>query len=375
MSVCVEKFRKIMEILGQLWRNCSQIPRLLIGCLFALCDAIADIFDLEVLSSLHRDAVLLFMSKSSRMFSFGILGVIFIIYLEEIGISSTQSGILIFSSLVGTTITSIIFVTQADTRGRKRSFVIAAVIALLSSIVFFSVTNYYALVIVGTIGLISTSGSDVGPFMAMELSALSQVTPDRFITKMIAWYLLFACVSAACGALLGGYAVALLQEHTSLDERDSNRIMMIMYSALTMIPLFLYQMLSHNIEVPQGKETSIRRRSDPMSLFLGLHKSKWVVLKMSMLFTIDSFAGSFILESFVSYWFYSRYGLATSTIGTIVFVCNIVAGVSALFAAKLADSIGLLMTMVVTHLPSNVLVILVPLMPSEVWAIVVLCLR
>jgi MFS family permease len=100
-----------------------------------------------------------------------------------------------------------------------------------------------------------------------------------------------------------------------------------------------------------------------------------LVLKLSALFMLDSFAGSFVLQTIICAWFHSTYGTSPEKLGLLVFVCNIVAGLSALFAAELADRIGLVNTMVATHIPSNLLLILVPLMPNETSAIVVLCLR
>lgn len=146
------------------------------------------------------------------------------------------------------------------------------------------------------------------------------------------------------------------------------------YAMIQLLLLYIFYLLSPEIEVPDYIHAKVKE-ANPVSLFLGLHKSKWIVLQLSLLFMIDSFAGSFILQSIISSWFHSTYHTSTDRLGVIVFVCNIFAGISALFAAKLANSIGLIVTMVVTHLPSNVLVMLVPLMPNETTAIAMLCAR
>jgi len=149
------------------------------------------------------------------------------------------------------------------------------------------------------------------------------------------------------------------------------RFMMTLYTIIQACQVLLIYGLSPDIETFTKTEIS----QMPTNACIGLEKSKWTVVKLSLLFMIDSFGGSFVLQSIVSGWFFHIYGTPTSKIGTMIFVCNIFAGVSALFAAKLADSIGLVLTMVVTHLPSNVFIILVPLMPNETWAIAMLCLR
>ncbi len=138
--------------------------------------------------------------------------------------------------------------------------------------------------------------------------------------------------------------------------------------------MYLFLSLGDDIEV-QGSAAITSSSSNPYRSFLGLHLSKGIVLKLSILFMLDSFAGSFILQSMISDWFHDTYNTSAQSLGAILFVCNLVAGISALFAAALADKIGLILTMVVTHLPSNVLLILVPLMPNESLAILVLCLR
>jgi predicted MFS family arabinose efflux permease len=109
--------------------------------------------------------------------------------------------------------------------------------------------------------------------------------------------------------------------------------------------------------------------------FSGLHGSQRVVLKLAALFSLDSFGGGFVIQSFAAYWFYLRFGVDPKTLGTLFFAANVFAGISALFASRLAHRIGLLNTMVVTHLPSNVLLMLIPLMPTLPLASLMLLLR
>ena len=212
--------------------------------------------------------------------------------------------------------------------------------------------------------------------MAIELSGVSQLTRDADRTKLIAWYNLFGSFSSAFGALFCGWLYSYLRNIKSdsgyiFDSLNAHRVVLIIYSICQVIKMALFYLLSPAIEVPEATV----KKTNPVALFLGLHKSKGIVLQLSALFTIDSFAGAFVLQSMSSAWFANTYGTKESVLGSMIFVCCIVAGVSALFAAKLADKIGLVLTMAVTHIPSNIFLILVPLMPNETASIVMLCLR
>jgi len=133
--------------------------------------------------------------------------------------------------------------------------------------------------------------------------------------------------------------------------------------------VILFFFLSTHIEAIKNKD------SQPVKRTLGLHRSKKIVIKLSSLFALDAFAGGFIIQSIIAYWFFIKFDVSTGVLGSIFFTVNLAAGLSALFAERIANRFGLLNTMVFTHLPSNVLLILIPLMPNLTSAIVVLILR
>ena len=124
-----------------------------------------------------------------------------------------------------------------------------------------------------------------------------------------------------------------------------------------------------------GDSSELALLGPPISKLHGLGTSRNIVFRLSGLFALDSFAGGFVIQSFAAYWFYLRFGTEPKTLGGIFFWANVLAGVSALLASRLAMRIGLIRTMVVTHLPSNLLLILVPLMPTLSLAVLVLLLR
>jgi len=152
----------------------------------------------------------------------------------------------------------------------------------------------------------------------------------------------------------------------------SYRSVVLLYAFLGLVLVGLFTRISALVEVNQGPARTV---ASPIGSFLGLERSRNIVLRLSGLFALDSFAGGFVVQSFAAYWFYLRFGAEPRTLGGIFFWANVFAGISALLASKLATRIGLVRTMVVTHLPSNILLIAVPLMPTLPLAVLVLLLR
>jgi predicted MFS family arabinose efflux permease len=232
--------------------------------------------------------------------------------------------------------------------------------------VFGMTGNIILLVIAGIIGVISPSGNEIGPFLSLEQAALSQLLPSEQRTKAFAWYNLAGSLAAALGALSGG-VVSQALKNAGQSDLASYRAVILGYAACGAILLALFQLLSPAVEAEAAAPAQER--------VLGLHRSRGVVMKLSALFALDAFAGGFVIQSMVAYWFHIRFGLDTAVLGGIFFGANILAGVSALLAAAIAKRIGLINTMVFTHIPSNILLCLVPLMPNLGLAITVLLLR
>jgi MFS family permease len=329
----------------------------------------------KVLYTLNTDAWLLIISKSIRLFSYGFLAVMLVIYLESLGFSTDRVGLLLTLTLFGDAALSMLLTTHADRWGRKKTLIIGSVIAITTSFIFATQTNFYILLITGIAGVISPSGNEIGPFMAIEISSIAEVILPTQRTALMAWYNLFGSFFSAGGALTCGIIMNYLRE-ANYDLPTACSRVLILYGFVQMGQLALFCYLSPSIE-PPTLHTSFKgdRHKNDGSTWFGLHKSKWIVLQLSLLFMIDSFAGSFVLQSIISAWFYDSYHTNTATLGSIIFYCNIVAGISALFAAEIAAYIGLIMTMVVTHLPSNVFLILVPIMPTEFTSILMICAR
>jgi MFS family permease len=322
----------------------------------------------QPLRQLDSDGRLLFTTRMARLFAYGFLSVILVFYLTQVGLDESHVGLLLTLTLLGDTAVSLWITTSADRIGRKRMLIIGAGLMIFAGVLFAITQDFYLLLFAATIGVISPSGNEVGPFLSIEQASISHIIPNEQRTSVFAWYNLVGSFATALGALVSGGLVQILQDRGVL-ALDSYRVVVIGYAAVGAILILFFSRLSANIEVPPSPN------HQPSKFLGGLHKSRRTVLKLSALFSIDAFAGGFVIQSIVAYWFFVRFGLDKALIGSIFFGANILAGFSALSAASIAKRIGLINTMVFTHIPSNILLILVPLMPTAPLAIIVLLLR
>ncbi len=332
--------------------------------------AISSIF--QDLGSLNSDGILLFGTRLARMFAYGFLSVVLMLYLAQAGLTETESGLLLTLTLVGDTLISLWITTNADRLGRRRMLVFGAFLMVFAGVLFALTRNFVLLLIAATIGVISPSGNEVGPFLSIEQASLSQIVPNQKRTQVFAWYNLIGSFATALGALCGG-VLAQGMQNAGVTPMGSYRTIVIAYGAIGLILAILFQRVSPGVEVK-----TVKKPTDSASGFksrFGLHRSGKVIFKLSALFSIDAFAGGFVLQSIVAYWFHVRYDVQPALLGSIFFGANILAGLSALSAAWVASKIGLIRTMVFTHIPSNILLILVPLMPNLPLAITMLLLR
>jgi MFS family permease len=323
------------------------------------------------LREMNGDGWLLFATRFARLFAYGSLSVVLVFYLISLGLTEQQTGLVLSLTLAGDIVVSLYLTTRADRFGRRRMLIIGAVLMAAAGIAFASTKNLLFLIIAGTIGVISPSGNEVGPFLSIEQAALSHILPANSRTAVFAWYTLAGSFATALGALAGG-AIAQGLQHGAVSTAASYRVIVILYAALGLLLALMFTRLSSSVEVESGEKDAA---ASAPAHFFGVAKSRGIILKLSSLFALDAFAGGFVIQSFAAYWFYLRFGVKPVTLGAIFFWANVFAGISALLASRLAAKIGLVRTMVFTHLPSNVLLILVPLMPNLRLAIAVLLAR
>lgn len=301
------------------------------------------------------------------MFAYGFLSVVLALYLARLGLGEEEIGFLFSFILLGDVVISLLITLTADRSGRRKMLMLGAVLMTAAGLVFALTSDFLFLLIAGTLGVIAPSDKDIGPFLSIEQAALSQLVPGRERTKTFAWYNLAGSFASALGSLACGSFVGFLLARPHLSTLDPYRVVLIVYALSGVALLSMFQFLSSSVEVTR---TTHERGS-----YFALHQSRSMVMKLSALFAVDAFAGGFIVQSMMAYWFHLKFGVAPATLGGIFFGANILAGVSSLSAAQLAKRFGLINTMVFTHIPSSILLILVPLMPNLELAILVLLFR
>src|SRR6202045_3831551 len=279
------------------------------------------------LGVLTRDGWLLFITRFIRLFAYGSLSVVLVFYLIGLGLSDSQTGLLLTLKLVGDTVISLYLTARADRIGRRRMLIVGAILMAAAGLAFALTHNFLLLILAGTIGVISPSGNEVGPFLSIEQAALFHVIPGRTRTEVFAWYTLAGSFATALGALCGGTLSQALQK-TAGSPVSGYRGVVVLYGVLGLVLAFLFARVSRDAEVSPSEPTA----AAGLGRLFGVHKSRHVVAKLSGLFAVDAFAGGFVVQSFAAYWFYLRFGVNPATLGVIFFWANIFAGISALVA-------------------------------------------
>jgi MFS family permease len=321
------------------------------------------------LRGLDRDGRLLFLTRVLRMFAYGFLAVVLVLYLAALGLDPLAIGVLLTLTLIGDTIISLWLTTNADRIGRRTILVVGSLMMAGAGFSFATTDVVPWLIVVATVGVISPTGNEVGPFLAVEQAALSQTTPDARRTPTFAWYNLAGYVATAVGALAAGLLSQVLIDR-GIEDVVAYRTIVIGYALVGLAMAVAFRRVGPAVEAPELPP------DDGMARRLGLGgRSRGIVARLSALFALDAFGGGFIPQSLMAYWFHLRFGVEPALLGGIFFGANLLAAVSSLSASRFAARFGLVNTMVFTHLPSNVLLILVPLMPNLALAIGVLLLR
>jgi len=324
--------------------------------------------ELQTLRALTPDGRLLFATRMARLFAYGFLSVVLALYLIQLGLNENQIGILLTWTLVGDTAISLWIASLADRLGRRRMLILGAGLMVFAGAAFALTGNFLLLTLAAIVGTLSPSGNEVGAFLSIEQAALSHIVPDRQRTQTFAWYQLAGSFLTALGALSGGGLAGAIQRAGG-SPLESYRAVVVGYALLGLALGVLFSKLSSAVEVGRREAGN-----SPYKNF-GLHRSRRVVFKLSALFALDAFAGGLVVQSLVAYWFHVRWGVEPALLGSIFFGANIFAGLSALAAARIAARFGLINTMVWTHIPSNILLMLVPLMPNLPLAIAILLAR
>lgn len=306
------------------------------------------------MSWITRDGRLVLVARGLRTFAYGFLSVLLGVYLEQAGFAPWQVGAVLTATLTGSAVLTVLFSVYADRLGRRRMLRASALLMAASGLAF-ALTNRYPLLILASLtGTIGATSGEVGPFLSLEQAILPQTAPAHRRNALFGLYNTIGAMAGAAGALFAG-APVLLQRVLGLSEAEGFRAMFVLYAALAVCVFALFTVLSPAVEL-------VRTAGQPT--LSGLGRSRGAVFRLSALFGLDSLAGGFVVQSLLAFWFHLRWGVGPEVLGPIFLGVGLLQGISFLVAARVADRIGLINTMVFTHLPSNLLLMAIPLAPS-----------
>jgi MFS family permease len=322
-----------------------------------------------------RDARRIILARGLRQFAYGELAVVLAIALSQEGLTPVAIGALVTVSLLGDFCGTSLIGRYADAWGRRRTLVVLALVMALTGLIFGLSSFYPLLLIAAFCGTLGTTASETAPFLPLDQSMLAQVLPRGERTKWFARYNLVASFAAAVGALAAALPSGL--QRLGVGTARGVQASFGLYTILALIVAVLVSRLSVDVEVPLAQRSAAARLSSRWwhHLVPPLGSSRGMILRLATLFSIDAFAGGLIGQTLLALFFHLRFGIPLGTLGVLFFGANLLSALSFLVAVPLARRFGLLNTMVFTHLPSNVLLFLVALMPTFPLAMFLLLLR
>jgi MFS family permease len=314
-----------------------------------------------------RNLVLIYFAAGWRSFNIGLIGVVLGVYLSRAGFSATVIGLVIAAGLAGMALGTLFITFKADQLGRKRMLIALSLLNALGALPLIFHFGLPSLLALAFVGMLNGMGSDRSPSFALEQAMIPGLVSDQRRTWALAWYSVVLDASGAVGALAAGLPL-LMQRVWAVELAAGYRAVFIGYAGIHLLSAVLYLLLSHEVEVPRISlpEKSAARISS---------ETKSTVVRLASLFAIDSFGGGFLSDALVSYWFFRRFGIAENKLALLFFTVHVLNALSHLGAAWLARRIGLIKTMVFTHLPSSVFLIAAAFMPSPRWAVLLFLLR
>ncbi|KAL8919035.1 MAG: hypothetical protein Q9208_007001 [Pyrenodesmia sp. 3 TL-2023] len=359
-----------------------------------------------------RDTKLLCLQRFVRLLAYGASTLILALYLSSLHISDAKIGLFMSMTLWGDVIISFVLTLFADRLGRRRALMLGAALMTASGVVFAFSGNYWILVAASILGVISPSGNEIGPFKAIEESTLSQLSPAAIRSDIFAWYTLLGNAGTACGIVVCGWLVQWLQTLDGWSPMQAYRIIFAIYAFLGVVKFALSLLLSERCEPqaekqeyqqvtelddveiesllssedddepdrshpkPRPKLPSPSRTPKKSSILPAISPaSRAILLKLCLLFAFDSLGGGMASATWMTYFFTTKFSLPEGTLGTLFFVTSIIAALSNLVASSISKRIGLVKTMVFTHLPSAIFLALIPLPSNLVPAMTFLVLR
>ncbi len=302
----------------------------------------------------------LYWARGLRAFADGFVSLLLPVYLKALGFDAFQIGLITATTLIGSATATIVVGFTAHRYGRRWLLVIATLLMVGTGIGFVAASRFWPLMVIAFVGTLNPSPSDVSLFLPLEQALLAEAAPAKARTNAFVLYSLVGSLVGALGSLAAGLP-ELAQGWLGLDAVDSLRWMFGLYALLGLATYHLYRRL------PATLDTKPDKPAPPLG------PSRNIVLGLAALFSLDAFGGGLIVQSLLALWLFERFGLSLAVAGTIFFWSGLASAASYVAAGRIAARIGLVNTMVFTHLPSNLCLIAMAF-ASKLWIAVALWL-
>lgn len=367
-------------------------------------------------SLLHAsyDSHIIILLRMVRLIGFGGSSLILVLYLKEIGLDELLIGLFLTSTFVGDLVTSFLLSIAADKIGRKSVLLLSSAIMTLTGLIFVVTENFYILIATAVVGILTPSGGEVGAFRSVEQSSIASLAPGHTRSDLYAWYTFLGTFCAALGSATWGKMYDYVNGTWNYSTVESYKVTFLAYSLLSFFTLVLTLFLSEKIEwthevssdapssassagknngsnggssddASNSETTQLlndRQRDEPVKknkkfgIFQELDPSVYIiVLKVSLLFALDSFASSLVSVSWQSYYIKQKFQISASYLGSVFFVTGLVSGFMSLLSTSFCKRVGPVLTMVGTHLPASILLVLVPFPSSIKLTMAILVVR
>jgi MFS family permease len=311
---------------------------------------------------IEQDVRRLLWVRALRAFGDGYVSLLLPVYLLALGLSPFEVGIITTATLLGSGALTLLVGLHAY-RFRYRTLLLAATVLMTATgLGFAAITQFWPLLVVAFVGTLNPSSGDVSIFLPLEQAVLARIVPDSRRTAVFARYSLAGALVGAAGALFAGVP-ELLAKAFGLSLQSAIQAMFVLYALIGVASALVYRKL------PASLATETEAPAAP------LRQSKRIVYILAALFSLDAFGGGFIVQSMLALWLFEKFQLSTAVAGTIFFWTGVCTAFSYLVAVRIANRIGLINTMVFTHLPSSLLLLLMPFVPDLGWVIVLLLVR
>jgi len=313
-------------------------------------------------ADLRRDGRVLVATRGIRGFVDGAVSVALAGYLTLLGWSAAKIGVLVTGMLLGSAAVTLLVGLRGHHVARRTIMSAGAVVMVATGAVYTSTTVFAVLLVVGVLGTMNPTSGDVSVFLPMEQSLLPLTVADRERTSMFARYAFVGSLFGALGSLAAGVPEGLA-DRTTVGSRDALRGLFVMYAVAGVAVLLLYRSLSPAIEPADAAPA------------VALGPSRRIAHRLAFVFSLDAFGGGFVVQSLLALWLFRRFDLSIGAAGALLFWTGVCSAFSAFVSARVARRIGLIRTMVFTHMPANVFLVLAALMPNLPLAVTFLVLR